>query len=192
MADRQDRFRRIYDSNYERILGYALRRTDTFDDAHDVVSETFLVAWRRLDEVPHGERARLWLYGTARRVLANQYRGRRRQRRLTDQLLTEPHRLAGSTDESVAASEAEQIGAAFSRLADHDRELLLLVGWEGLSSDELAQTLGCSRATVRVRLHRARKRFAKELEKQGVKRSKSTGHEPSRWASARPDPEEAL
>lgn len=65
--DRQERFRVVYDDNYELILGYALRRTDTADDAADVVADTFLVAWRRLDDVPKGEQARLWLYGTAAR-----------------------------------------------------------------------------------------------------------------------------
>lgn len=192
MEDRHDRFRRIYDENYERILGYALRRTDTFDDAHDVVSETFLVAWRRLDDVPDGERSRLWLYGTARRLVANHHRGRRRQRRLTDQLRTEPPRLVKSAAEGIEGSDAERIAAAFARLSDDERELLLLVGWEGLSHGELATTFRCSRATVRVRLHRARKRLAKELEKVGVERSQSTGHEPSGWATARPGPEEAL
>ncbi|HSH59182.1 MAG TPA: sigma factor, partial [Acidimicrobiales bacterium] len=73
MSERRERFHRIYDTNYERILGYALRRTATVEDAYDVVSETFLTAWRRLDDVPDGERARLWLYGTARNVLTNQH-----------------------------------------------------------------------------------------------------------------------
>ena len=61
------------------MLGYALRRTDNTDDAADVLAETFLVAWRRPDEIPPGPQARLWLYGTARRVLANQRRAERRR-----------------------------------------------------------------------------------------------------------------
>src|SRR5437868_9430986 len=75
--ERRDRFNVLYEANYERILGYALRRTQ-HADALDVVSETFIIAWRRLARVPDGDEARLWLYGTARRVLANHQRSRRR------------------------------------------------------------------------------------------------------------------
>jgi hypothetical protein len=91
-GSRGDRFQALYEANYHRVLGYALRRADR-DDAADVVAETFLVAWRRLDDVPSGEVARLWLYGTARRVLANQQRGKRRRERLTQRLQAkqEPH-----------------------------------------------------------------------------------------------------
>lgn len=189
---RERRFQSIYDANYELILGYALRRTGSMDDAADVTSETFVVAWRRLDDVPEGERARLWLYGTARRVLANHHRGVRRRRHLND-------RLASLTPQPIvepaAASEhpdASAIGAAFARLSDSDRDLLLLVGWEGMDNGEIAGIVGCSRAALRVRLHRARRRFARELDKEGVKRSEASGHEPGRWAAARPGMEETL
>ena len=64
MSGRRERFERLYDACYAPVLGYACRRTDSIDDARDVVSETFMTAWRRLDEVPDGDRARLWLFGT--------------------------------------------------------------------------------------------------------------------------------
>src|SRR5580704_6064903 len=78
-ADRRRRFETIYAANCGPILGYVLRRTRNGDDAADVVAETFLTAWRRLDDVPPGDQARLWLYGVARRVLANHQRGERRK-----------------------------------------------------------------------------------------------------------------
>jgi RNA polymerase sigma-70 factor (ECF subfamily) len=193
MSERRERFHRIYDANYERILGYALRRTATVEDAYDVVSETFLIAWRRLDDVPDGERARLWLYGTARNVLTNQHRSQRRQRRLTGRL---GEHLSQEPDASCALDANCTLDAAvvvaFSRLRSGDREVLLLAGWEDLDAGQIAEALGCKPPTARVRLHRARRRFATELEKEGVKPRSWTGHEPRRWATARPDTEEAL
>jgi DNA-directed RNA polymerase specialized sigma24 family protein len=88
-GDRHARFERVYAAQYGLILAYALRRTETRDDAADVVAEIFLTAWRRQDQAPDGPAARLWLYGIARRVLANHLRGRRRHERLSARLLAE-------------------------------------------------------------------------------------------------------
>ena len=87
--ERQARFERLYDQASLQVLGYALRRADSPEDAADVVSETFMIAWRRLDEVPAGDEARLWLYGVARRVLANQRRAHQRRERLNARLRDE-------------------------------------------------------------------------------------------------------
>ncbi len=83
---RRRRFEEIYTANHAAITGYALRRTENPDDAADVIAETFLTCWRRLGDVPDGGNARLWLYGVARRVLANHHRGERRQTALADRL----------------------------------------------------------------------------------------------------------
>src|SRR5918999_3175285 len=82
-SHRRTRFRTVYEANYHRVLGFVLRRTANREDAEDVVAETFLTAWRRLEQMPAGGEARLWLYGVARRALANQQRGERRRVRLT-------------------------------------------------------------------------------------------------------------
>ena len=79
--ERQRRFEEVYLAHRGSILGYVLRRTDNPDDAADVIAETFLTAWRRLEDVPRDAEARLWLYGVARRVLANHHRGVRGDRR---------------------------------------------------------------------------------------------------------------
>jgi RNA polymerase sigma-70 factor, ECF subfamily len=158
-ADRLARFRAVYDSNYHRILGYVLRRTANRQDAEDAVAETFLTAWRRLEKVPPGNGARPWLYGVARNVLANNRRGERRRVRLRNVLNAEPGSQSlqrGGTDTEVAA--------AFAGLGDDDRELLALAAWEGLDPGEIATVLGCSRNAARIRLHRARRRLARELE----------------------------
>lgn len=140
--------------------------------------------------MPEGDRARLWLYGTARRVLANHYRGRRRARRLLARLEAEP---TGPVDFTASdGPEMDGVARAFAQLSTRDQELLLLVGWEELDSDELASVLGCRASAARVRLHRARQRFGRELAKEGLKQDGTTGHVRDRWATARPDVEEAL
>jgi RNA polymerase sigma-70 factor (ECF subfamily) len=173
-AARRDRFRAIYDANYHRILGYALRRAGP-EDAHDLVAETFLVTWRRLEEVPEGEAALLWLYGTARRVLANQRRAVRRRVRLRARLRAEP-----ALDIPIAAPDRglNAAAAAFARLRPEDRELLALVAWEGLEAGEIAEVCGCSPNAARIRVHRARRRFARELAQgeASVKHNRSPGH----------------
>jgi DNA-directed RNA polymerase specialized sigma24 family protein len=82
----ETRFRRLYAEHGREVLAYALRRTADAEDAADIAAETFLVAWRRTGEVPAGAEARLWLYGVARRTLANQRRGERRRDRLAQRL----------------------------------------------------------------------------------------------------------
>lgn len=167
-SSRRERFSALYAACYPRLLGYALRRTQTVEDAADVVAETFLVAWRRLDHVPPGDEARLWLYGVARRVLANQRRGERRRERLEVRLLLEPS-LGTPTASIEASGELEPVARAFARLRTRDREVLELVAWEGLAPRDLSIVLGCSLVAARVRLHRARRRFAQELSRAGVK-----------------------
>lgn len=190
MTTRSGRFERLYSDHYERIFGYAMRRVSDSADAHDVVGETFLVAWRRLGDVPEDEQARLWLYATARRVLANQRRSRDRRERLTERLVAQP--MPGGVMPVVVAEERSEVAAAFRRLGDADREVLLLAGWEGLGAEQIAVVLGCTRATARVRLHRARRRFEAALAPEGAQRAAPAGHPTDRRAPARCDTEEAL
>jgi RNA polymerase sigma factor (sigma-70 family) len=155
--ERQRRFEDVYAANCAPILGYVLRRTDNPDDAADVIAETFLTAWRRIDAVPPGDQARLWLYGVARRVLANHHRGERRRIAANDRLRVQ---LAARCQPPEYTGELAEIADAFRSLPEPDRELLALVGWEGLDHGQIAAVLGCSRNAVRIRLHRARRRFA--------------------------------
>ncbi|MEU8614363.1 sigma-70 family RNA polymerase sigma factor [Actinoplanes sp. NPDC048791] len=150
-------FERLYRACYEDLLRYALRRTGQPETAADVVADTFLVAWRRFDDLPPGN-GRAWLFGVARNVLANQYRADRRSADLAARLR---HELGGAI---VTAPEAPpEISAAFATLNPADQELLRLVAWEGLSAEELAVALDCSANAARIRLHRARTRFAAAL-----------------------------
>jgi RNA polymerase sigma-70 factor (ECF subfamily) len=158
----QIRFGRLYRDQGRAILAYALRRVDDPEDAAEVVAETFLVAWRRLDEVPGGAEARLWLFGVARRVIANLHRAQRRRTRLAERL-AESLRTHLATQPAPAGEAAEILGA-IGELSDDDRELLLLVSWEELSSGEAGKVLGISSLAARSRLHRARRRLRALLE----------------------------
>ncbi len=179
---RRARFRAVYDANYHRVLGYALRRAATREDAEDVVAETFLAAWRRLEEVPRGGDARPWLYGVARNALANQRRGQRRRGRLWGRLQAEP--TSPARPRADADDQLASVGAAFRRLKDDDRELLALAAWEELDPGEIATVLGCSRNAARIRLHRARRRLARELQR--------TEADTTRWSLASIEAEQAL
>jgi RNA polymerase sigma factor (sigma-70 family) len=135
------------------VVAYCSWRAPSAADADDAVSEVFLVAWRRLGDVPTGDAARAWLYATARRVIANQRRSRRRIETLRDRIAREP--AAGDAH----APDHGRVHAALALLDDRDREVLLLAEWEGLTTAEIARVLGRLEVTARGRLHRARRRF---------------------------------
>jgi RNA polymerase sigma-70 factor (ECF subfamily) len=151
------RFARLYREQGRAMLAYALRRVDDPEDAADVVAETFLVAWRRLDEVPFGGSERLWLYAVTRRVTANLRRAQGRRTRLAERLAeslrSEP------LNNQAASGEAAATLRAMGELREEDRELLLLISWEELSPGEAAKVLGISSLAARSRLHRARRRL---------------------------------
>jgi RNA polymerase sigma-70 factor (ECF subfamily) len=154
------RFEAIFREHHRAVLGYALRRTNPAT-ADDVVAETFLVCWRRLDEVPAD--ALPWLYGVARRCLANAQRGVARRDALADRVgAAVPER--GGRDLGEIAGERDALRAAFAELSENDREALRLVAWEGLDLRSAARAAGCSRTAFAVRLHRARRRLAARLE----------------------------
>lgn len=150
---RRERFERLYAEHHARVLGYVLRRARSCDAA-DIVADTFLVAWRRLDDAPKRE-SHLWLYAVARRVIANHRRGEQRRSHLADRLRRE---WAGRVMPNLPESFPHLV-AAFRSLPDADREILALEAWEQLDPGEIAAVLGCSRNAARIRLHRARRRL---------------------------------
>jgi RNA polymerase sigma factor (sigma-70 family) len=162
-ADRA-RFEVLYRNNVRHVLAYVLTRSGR-DNASDIVSSTFLVAWRRFDEVPAD--ALPWLIGVARRVLADQRRAESRRRALG-------HRLAAAalTSNATVRDVAESlvlnssIRETLIRLRPEDRDVVTLVAWQDFSTEQLATALGCSKALASLRLHRARRRFAKVFEAQ--------------------------
>jgi RNA polymerase sigma-70 factor, ECF subfamily len=158
-ADREARFRRLCEAHTAAVLAYALRRTSR-DDAPDVVAETFLVAWRRLDDVDE-QSALPWLYAVARRVLLSQRRATRRRQAITERVAaTERSTWLGASAES---SESRRLLDALAGLSEKEREVLMLAAWEELSSSEAGRVLGCSATAYRIRLHRARGRLRERL-----------------------------
>jgi RNA polymerase sigma factor (sigma-70 family) len=172
-SERERRFRLIYQSHYSAVSAYARRRSPDGDVAQDVVSETFLVAWRRLADVPTGSDTLPWLYGVARRVIANQRRGNQRRTDLSSRLAREWQPGQEIDAGVISGDERRSVLEAMGRLRESDQEILRLNTWEELSHREIAVVVGCSEATVAVRLHRARNRLGKEIEK-GLPRS---GHD---------------
>jgi RNA polymerase sigma-70 factor (ECF subfamily) len=154
------RFEDLYRGCYQDLMGFALRRTERPETAADVVADTFVVAWRRIDEIPPN-RARPWLFGVARNVLSGHERSHRRQERLAARL------RQVVTEVTVAAPRIpDAVSSAFRSLSDGDREVLQLVAWENLSAEDLAVALDCTVNAARIRLHRARRRFAVALDEQ--------------------------
>lgn len=160
---RSDRFDSLFDAHYPDVLAFALRRTASRAEAEDIAAETFAVACRRSDSVP--DPAIPWLYGVANGLLRNQQRSGRRRLRLMSKLGAE--RQVVGRDPAEAVSEREAARAAFSRLSASQREVLQIVAWEGLDGHEAAIVLGCSAGAFRVRLHRARRELAKQLDRIG-------------------------
>jgi RNA polymerase sigma-70 factor (ECF subfamily) len=148
------RFEQIYGEHREAVRAFVRRRAPE-SVVEDVVSETFLVCWRKLDRVP--DEPLPWLYAVARKTLANQRRRLAREQRV------------GAADRASAVAELEPVGdsvlaAAFAALSERDREVLRLIAWEGLSLKQAAVVLGCSAIACRVRYHRAKTRLARRLE----------------------------
>jgi RNA polymerase sigma-70 factor (ECF subfamily) len=156
-----------------------LRRVAEPADAADVVAETFLIAWRRIDELPAGGEARPWLFGVARRVLANQRRGQLRRNRLAEAFGEHVSRELVFDESSQAEDAAQLVASALRRLGEDDREVLQLTVWEGLTPSQLATALSIPAATVRTRLHRARRHLRGEMEElqRRCERAELCGHD---------------
>jgi RNA polymerase sigma-70 factor (ECF subfamily) len=143
------RFDEIYAEHVDAVRAYVRRRApESLVD--DVVADVFVVALRRIDDVPRN--ALPWLYGVARKTLANERRKRSRIVPLAPEISYEPEPVGDS-----------QLAAAFAALSDADQEILRLVAWEGLSPREVARALACSPVAARVRYHRAKSRLASRL-----------------------------
>ena len=156
-SERRRRFDALFASYNADIVAYCGWRAVSASDAQDAAAEVFLTAWRRLDELPEGDAARLWLYATARRVIANQRRSRRRYAALHERLAVEAE--APRQEPRGISLDGSLVRKTLRRLGPRDREVLLLAEWEGLSPAEIASVMGCLTVTARGRLHRARRRF---------------------------------
>jgi RNA polymerase sigma-70 factor (ECF subfamily) len=153
---RRERFEHLHAANVGVVTAWALRRDADRERARDLVAETFLVAWRRLEDVPvDGERA--WLLSVAWKIRMNQRRGERRRLQMVERLaaqLPDPPVMAVPHELDPALMDA------LRELPHADRELLLLIAWEELTVAEAARVVGMTPVAARVRLHRLRRRLA--------------------------------
>lgn len=154
----RSRFEMLAETAGPRVLAYLARRCAQPADAADVMSEVFLVAWRRRDDLPGDDDAAVgWLFGVARGALANQRRGEARRTalagRLREQLLTL----------TPAPGADSGVRDALARLKPEDREVLTLSVWEGLTAEQIAVAVESTPAAVRQRLVRARQRLREAL-----------------------------
>lgn len=170
-------FRRLFDEHLDAVWRFARRRCDSTSDADDVAGETFAVAWRRRADLPPPDEVGLWLFGVARRVLANQRRTTLRQERLQLRLAATTIRPATTTapaDEGLG--ERDTLVAAFTALDPGDRDLLIMRTWDGLAVTDIAVLLGCTPNAASIRIHKARRRLAEALEPEDTVASRtSTG-----------------
>jgi RNA polymerase sigma-70 factor (ECF subfamily) len=154
MDRRETAFARLYEQHYGAIHAYASRRVGV-EVADEVAAETFLIAWRRFDEMPATQLP--WLYGVARNVVLRQ-RDTSQREALARQAV-ERERPAHVPDDV----EDPALWDAWSRLRPADREVLALVAWEELTVAEAARALGCPASRFSVRLFRARRRLERLL-----------------------------
>ncbi|MEU4424089.1 RNA polymerase sigma factor [Actinoplanes sp. NPDC024001] len=161
-ADAEDRFRRLHRDTFADLLRFVERRIPA-DDAEDVVSTVYLTAWRRFGELP--EDARPWLFAVARRTMANRTRGWLRRRALDVRLVA-----AGThevPDDSTGTAARVDLERAWRTLSAADREVLALIAFDGLTSEQAATVLNCRRSTFAMRLSRARQRLQAALDPAG-------------------------
>jgi RNA polymerase sigma-70 factor (ECF subfamily) len=149
----EERFDDIYRRHADALTAY-VRRRSVPDSVEDVVADTFVVCWRKLEQVPAEPLP--WLYAVARKTLANERRAASRP-----PVATAREATVGTPD----IKGDPVLARAFARLGEPDREILRLVAWEQLSLHEAARVLGCSYVACRVRFHRARRRLATHLER---------------------------
>jgi RNA polymerase sigma-70 factor (ECF subfamily) len=172
---RRSRFEALAPAVIDAVRRYLARRTDPVT-ADDVLSDTLLICWRRVDEIP--EQHLPWAYGVARRCLANAERGQRRHASLIARIAAkDPPR--GVVDGPTPPD--GELFAALSRLRGEDAELLRLWAWEDLTPAQIAAVLDISPNAASIRLHRARQRLRDQLRKSG----RSAGHEQSRGGRQR-------
>ena len=171
-------FEAVYHATYRPTLTYALRRTSDEADAHDVVAETYTVAWRRIRELRKARLTQAWLYGIAYKVLSNHRRSNTRRDALTEKAQQQSTFLESSVDPAWSVEQRQEVAEVCAALADlpqRDQEVLRLAAFEELDASEIAVVLSVPAPLVRSMLYRARTRLNKALQS-AARQGAATGH----------------
>jgi len=159
----QEVFEQLFRDTRIDLLTYVLRRSRNAEDAADVLAETYLIAWQKLEKVPKGDRARLWLFGVARNLLMKGASRRQSGNALVERLANEL-RSADPARTPLEDERRDALRGVLAALSVRDREILTMTAWEGLTPKQIARVMGTSANVVRVRLHRARARLKRQLD----------------------------
>lgn len=149
-------FEELFRDSHDAVFRYVARRILP-DEAQEVVSETFIVAWRRNSEF-RGDPLP-WLLGVARRVTANHLRGQARRGALSRRLSEQPREAV-----EVGPEQDSRLMLALQTLPERDREALMLIAWDGLEHRVAASVMGCSTTAFTVRMHRARRKLERAMD----------------------------
>jgi RNA polymerase sigma-70 factor (ECF subfamily) len=167
MVDQADghlvqQFKALYDRTYDRVSAFVLRRGFSEHETRDVVAETYMTLWRRIRDLPDDSTlADAWVFGVARRTIANVRRSEKRRGRLAERLFEQHH-----LDSPSAPEVPDRILQVLAELPRRDREMLQLSVWDELTHAQIARVVGCSENAVAVRLHRARKALRRQYDAQ--------------------------
>jgi RNA polymerase sigma-70 factor (ECF subfamily) len=163
-----DAFGVLFDLYGRSVYNHAFRLTGNWSTAEEVVSLTFLEAWRRREAVHElGESLQPWLLGIATNTARNAARAARRHQAAMNRLpapLATPDfadELADRIDDAARVAAARR---AMGKLRQREREVIELCVWSGLEYAAAAEVLGVPVGTVRSRLSRARKKLEKLVE----------------------------
>jgi RNA polymerase sigma factor (sigma-70 family) len=154
-----ERFALLFDRHAPYIHRYVARRLGAHA-ADDLVAETFLTAFRKRERYDRSRPdARPWLYGIATNLIGAHRRAEVRELRLRARSAVEAEPFPEERVVARVSAQARrpQLAAALADLPPPERDVLLLVGWEQLSYEEVAHALDIPIGTVRSRLHRARR-----------------------------------
>jgi len=171
------RFEEMFERHAAAVLRFARRRILDDEAAWDVVSETFLTAWRHVARCPMAAEEQLpWLYAIAGNAVRTHRRGQRRRDALTRRV--EARTPAVSVDPADEIVSIDAIATAMSALSEIDQEVLRLIAWEQLpDATALGAALGIGPAAAAVRVHRARRRLSRRLSAADVDEVRERRHD---------------
>ncbi|MCC2660656.1 MAG: polymerase, sigma-24 subunit, subfamily [Arthrobacter sp.] len=154
-SDRELAFIAVHKDSYPRVYRFVRRRVESAELAEELAADVFRVVWQKWGDEPHTDIA--WLLTVARNLIGNAYRSRDRQLALQEKLRAAAERLSGPESQDLI------VHNAMAGLRDSERDILQLAYWDELTMAEIARVLKCSESAAKVRLHRARAAFRKQM-----------------------------